>query len=80
MLSMPRGERVSRACMHVSILSGLLLTSSAYREHKEDVVAPCRQLFRVGVLERFSPAPPKERGICQRCKLFARDLQNGDRD
>ena len=37
--------------MHVSILAGLPLTSSAYGEHKARVVTPFHQLVRVGHVE-----------------------------
>ena len=35
--------------MHVSILAGLLLVSSAYSEHDTRVAAPFHHLVRVGV-------------------------------
>ena len=37
--------------MHVLILAGLPLTSSAYSEHKARVAAPFHQLVRVGAAE-----------------------------
>ena len=37
--------------MHVSILAGLPVTSSAYSEHKARAAAPFHQLIRVGVVE-----------------------------
>ena len=37
--------------MQLSILAGLLLTSSAYDEHNARVAAPFHQLVRVGVVE-----------------------------
>ena len=36
--------------MHVSILAGLPVTSSAYSEHKARAAAPFHQLVRVGVV------------------------------
>ena len=51
--------------MHVSILAGLLLVSSAYSEHEARVAAPFHHLVRVGVVEahrrRAQVAAPAER-------------------
>ena len=63
--------------MHVSILAGLLLTSSAYNEHKARVAAPFHQLVRVGIVEAHETCGAKERTARQRCKLFARDFLSG---
>ena len=37
---------MSHVCMHVSVLAGLLLASSAYSEHKARVAAPFHTLCR----------------------------------
>ena len=45
--------------MHVSILAGLLLVSSAYSEHEARVAAPFHHLVRVGVVEALTVAALK---------------------
>ena len=50
---------MSHACMHVSILAGLLLVSSAYSEHEARVAAPFHHLVRVGVVEALTVAALK---------------------
>ena len=47
--------------MHVSILAGLPLASSASSERKESVVVRCHQLCRVGVMEALIVAELKAR-------------------
>ena len=63
--------------MHVWILAGLPLASSAYSEHKAHVAAPFLQLVRVGVVEVHETCGTKERTGRQRCNLFAQDLLSG---
>ena len=63
--------------MHVSILAGLLLVSSAYSEHEARVAAPIHQLVRVGVVEALTCVGAKERTARQQCKLFASLLLSG---
>ena len=63
--------------MHVSILAGLPVTSSAYSEHKARAAAPFHQLVRVGAVEALTCVGAEERTARQRCKLFARDLLSG---
>ena len=61
--------------MHVSMLAGLLPTSSAYSEHKARVATPFHQLFGGGVVERCSNAPPNAPTAPQREKRSKSDLQ-----
>ena len=42
---------MSHVCIHVSILAGLPVASSAYSEHNARVAAPFHQLCSVGVVE-----------------------------
>jgi len=63
--------------MHVSILAGLLLASSAYNEHEARVAEPFHQLVRVGAASAALLRKTKPRSICQRFELFTWDLQRG---
>ena len=63
--------------MHVSILAGLLLVSSAYSEHEARVAAPFHHLVRVGVIGAHLWSRTKDCTAHQRCKIFARLLLSG---
>ena len=59
------------------MLAGLPASPNESSEHKERVAAPFHQLCRVGVVSARFLRTPNARGILQRCKLFAWDLQWG---
>ena len=63
--------------MHVSVLAGLPVASSAYDEHKARVAAPFHQLVRVGVVSAFHLCGAKGRTARQQCKIFASLLLSG---